>query len=237
MERIDLYALVHKGLRAELFETATEVARTEFAGAAGAEPTLRRVRCLLGFLDEHARHEDSHIMPLVAAQAPRLAAEIAAEHLRVEAAHQGLGALLERLERAPLELRAGLARQLHEELTLLVALHVAHMQREESEVNRALWAGHDDALLGAAHAAILADIAPQRLAQWLELMLPAMHAGERAELIGGLHAKMPREAFERLLAPARHRLGESAWSKCAARAAIPAEHVRFVASAALERAS
>lgn len=211
MQRHDLYTGVHKGLRGLLFTASTEVARTDFACADAARTTSFALRRVLAFLHEHVQHEDEAILPVLAALAPELFADLRSEHARVEGLEQEVAGLLERLERAGEAERVSLGQRLHARTGLLVAEHLRHMAREEGEVNRVLWAHKTDAELLEIEGRIVGSIPPARLAEWLEVLLPAMAPAERAELLGGLRSAVPGDAFDALVSPARSALGEPAF--------------------------
>jgi hypothetical protein len=218
--RPDLYGTVHKGLRASLFATAALAGRTDFTRPAEAGEVAAAVIRLLGFLDEHAAHEDAVVMPVLATIAPELHADLRSEHARTDGLHRELAALAPRLGGASALERASLGRRLHDRLLRLAAEHVHHMQREEGDANRALWAHLDDAALAGLHGRVVGAIPPPRLAEWLALMLPAMSLPERAALLGGLRAQVPPSALAALVAPARVALGDEGWAHAAAAAGL-----------------
>lgn len=212
MERMDLFGGVHKGLRAALYDTAARVARTDFDDAEEAAAAVGATRGLLALLEEHSRHEDAVILPELGRLAPVLHSELQADHHRVDGLHRDTAALLDRLASAAGAERASLGRRLHERLALLVAEHLRHMHREETDANRALQASFDDAALAALHGRILAAIPPPRMAEWLRVIVPAVSRPERARLLGGLRANVPAPAFADLTAPARAALGPDEWA-------------------------
>ncbi len=219
MIRRDLFLTVHKGLRAELFETARLVARADFAAAQSCTEVERRLHRSFAFLEEHAAHEDEAIFPALQALAPVLCAELQSDHSRVDGRMLEITRLAQRLaESAPLE-RVALGRRLHAAMGSFLAEYLRHMEREEAEVNRMLWAHASDAELGQIEGRILGSIAPARLADWLEIMLPAASAAECAEILGGLASAVPAHVFQELTGPARRVLGESEWSTILARVA------------------
>jgi hypothetical protein len=218
--RLDMYGTVHKGLRASLFATAALAGRTDFASAEESAAAAAATERLLRFLDEHARHEDGVVMPVLAELAPELHADLRAEHARTDGLQREVEATAARLAGAAPAERVSLGRRLHERLLRLAAEHVHHMQREEQEANRALWAHLDDAALEALHGRIVGAIPPPRLAEWLALMLPALSLPERAALLGGLREKVPPPALLELTAPARAALGGDGWARTAAAAGL-----------------
>ena len=66
----------------------------------------------------------------------------------------------------------------------LVGLHLAHMQREEIDANRALWSALDDEELFAIRGRIVANIPTERYVEWMKLVLPAVSPAERRAMSG-----------------------------------------------------
>jgi hypothetical protein len=64
--RVDLYTPIHKAIRSVLFSTTATFARTDLADEADAREALQGVQRLIEILRDHAEHEDSHVMPLLA---------------------------------------------------------------------------------------------------------------------------------------------------------------------------
>lgn len=187
--RPDLFTPIHKALRRSLFVTAMDLGGTDFADAAAVTRAHATVDACLGFLREHAEHEDHHVLPRIAALAPGLAEQMAAEHPALERAAIEVDSLWPRLAMAtvsgPAEvvdhaatchaLGAELARRFH----TLVAAQLRHLDREEREVNALFWAHLTDAELNDMRQAILADIPAARAAEWYALMGPAINRVER----------------------------------------------------------
>ena len=214
MERIDLFAVVHKALRAELFASTTLSGRTDFGSELEAARAASSARALVGLLEEHAGHEDAVVLPELAALAPELHAAIAADHAKLDALHREISALATRIEGSAADAeRVALGRRLYDRLGRLAADHLHHMQREEVEVNRTLWAHRSDEALTALHALIVRRIVPARMATWLAAMFAASSLPERAALLASVRAAVPPKLFGELTAPARAALGEVGWSE------------------------
>ena len=95
--RLDLYSGIHKGIRANMYETGLLLSRTNFADEGERGLALAAVRTSLGFLDEHLVHEDTHVAPVLAEIAPDLAPTLAGQHTdhercsaELKATHTGL---------------------------------------------------------------------------------------------------------------------------------------------------
>jgi hypothetical protein len=216
MPRTDLYTTIHKAIRSEIFETTRAVARADFAEVDDAGRAAAAIRRLVGFLDEHALHEDEVLMPELARAAPELHAALEADHVRVDGLHRDLVTTTARLEGATQAERLALGQRLHERIVRLATEQLRHMDREEQEAQPVLWARFSDAELEALHGRIVGSIPPARMAEWLTVILPAVSVPERAVLLGGMRAAVPPPVFDALTAPARAALGERGWAATAA---------------------
>ncbi len=218
MTRTDLYLTVHKGLRAALFAACTAVGRTDWRDHHAATATRDQLRHLFGLLTEHAEHEDEVILPELESLAAELHADLHAQHVRIEGLQTELARLLDRLAGASDAERESLGRRIHGRIGCLVAEHLLHMAREETDANRVLWAHRTDAELQALEGRIVGSIPPPRLVDWLEVMLPAMSLPERGEMLTGMAQAMPPSLFSDVTARARAAVGPQGWPAVAAHA-------------------
>jgi hypothetical protein len=179
--RIDLFTPIHKGLRRNLFETAIALGRTDFTSPLETAAAEKLVGECLGFLREHAEHEDRHVLPEIARLAPVLAAAMAEEHPELERAAIAIDSLWPRFAPLGPEERLAMGGELARRFQALVALQLRHMDREEREVNAVFWANLQDRDLGALSRRIVVSIPPARLLTWQQqVLLPAWSAPERA---------------------------------------------------------
>ncbi|MGZ6078767.1 MAG: hemerythrin domain-containing protein, partial [Myxococcaceae bacterium] len=158
MTRPNRFQPIHKALRATLFDATALVARTEFAHQGEAAAAARTVAALLDLLDGHAHHEEQFVMPEFAPHAPALAASLEADHSRLEGLQAELRALLPRTCSDVTAEREAAGQLLGRALTLLVADHLRHMDREENEAMPVLWAHRTEEELEALDGRIRASI-------------------------------------------------------------------------------
>jgi hypothetical protein len=211
MTRFDLFTTVHKAIRRELFEAVEAVGRTDFGNAAETAATAESLRFLMRLLAEHAEHEEDWTFGVLERHSPELARELTSDHAKLDGAQEEILRLLERLPAADASLRQSLGRRVHERMLLLVADQLRHTLREETEVNRVLWAHLTDEELIAINDSILATIPASRMAEWMERILPAANLPERVQMMSEMKRALPAEAFEQVLGPARTALGPKAW--------------------------
>jgi len=177
--RLDPFTPIHKALRRILFETAMTRGRTDFASADETDAARQAVAACFGFLHEHAEHEDRHVVPLVATLSPDLAEVLASEHPDLQHGAMVVTSIWPRLERFDRAGRLALGAELTRRFHLLTAAPLRHMDREEREVCALLWDHLSDAEIGAISTRIVAEIAPQRMADWRAIIGAAMSRPER----------------------------------------------------------
>ena len=220
--RFDIYAGVHKGLRSFMAEALVAAGRMDTHDPAEVVGTVAQVRELLDACRAHLHAENQFLHPAMEARRPGSAGETAKEHEDQVLAIERLEADALAVERTPVETRAYAGRRLYDGLAAFVAANLVHMHEEETGNNAVLWATHTDEELAEIQQAIVASLAPAKMALFIRWMVPAMTPAERAGLLGGIQLGAPREVFERILATARPHLAEREWAKLmAALAPLP----------------
>jgi hypothetical protein len=177
--RVDLYTVIHKGIRAMLFDLAASAARLDCERAPDVDLFVSRVERALGFLEEHAEKEDKNLLPVLQTIAPEVEATLAAEHHALDALQERVAAAAYALATAEPSGQSSAAAHLCRLINQLTSAHLGHMNREETEANQALWAAFDDLQLMAIQARIIGSITPVRLAEWMEFVIPALNPVER----------------------------------------------------------
>lgn len=192
----DLYRDIHKAIRTELFGLVGVAGQTDPTNVLATADLASQTARLVDFLDLHAEHEDVHIQPLILGVTPEAAERIEADHADFE----GIGAELvgraaEVTDARPVD-RRFLVHSLYLDLARFVSDYLAHQDLEERLVMPALEEAFGlDPIMGA-HGAILASIPPDEMMRSLALMFPAMNVDDRTELLGGMRATAPAEAFD-----------------------------------------
>ena len=212
MSRPNYFNNVHKAVRAGLFEASLQVARTDFSDPEAAAAVALNVVELMDFLDEHAGHEQGFVFPELASFAPALAADLEAEHVKLEELQTKVRALARRVHRSSSKAREETGPQLARVLALLVVDQLRHLDREETEANVAAWAHRTDADLAQIQARAQAAMPPETRDRFARRILPALNVGEQLELLSGARKTLPAPAFAALVALAREVLGPERWA-------------------------
>lgn len=213
--REDIYAAIHKALRAFMADTLLSLGRVDVDDAEELERVTGQVVDLVDFCLSHLQHENAFVHPAIEACAAGASAAIAHDHVdhQQEIAELRSAALaLRQLEAA---LRPAAAHGLYRALAVFVADNMLHMNVEEAAHNAVLWSCYTDAELHAIHDALVASIPPQELMLGLRWMVPFMTPRERLGLLAGIRAQAPAPAFAAILDVVRPHLGDRGWSKLA----------------------
>ncbi|WP_218510667.1 hemerythrin domain-containing protein [Variovorax sp. dw_308] len=221
--RVDLYAGIHKGLRALMADTLLAVGRMDCDDALELAQTTQRVMELLDFCRSHLAHENEFIHPALEARAPGASGVIAHEHEEHERDIRLLGELVTALLQCAPEDRARAAATLYGRLSLFVSHNYEHMYIEETAHNAVLWARYTDAELIDIHNALLASIPPHEMMFAVRWMVPWINPAQRAAMLGDMQAHAPAPAFEAALGLVRPHLREQEWTKLMKSLGLPVE--------------
>lgn len=219
--RLDLYVGIHKALRHFMTDTLHRVGRMDSGDAAELARTLGQFEDLMALCEQHIHHENHFVHAAIEARAPRAAARTAGDHVEHFAHIEALRADARRVAQADAAARPALALRLYRHLALFVADNFQHMNVEETQNNAALWANYRDDELMALHQRIVASLPPEENLLVMRWMIPASTPAERAQVLGGMRAGAPAEAFAAALDAVRPHLDDSAWDQLARALGVP----------------
>ena len=201
--RVDMYAGIHKALRALMADTLVAVGRMDSSDSLELAQTTQRVVELLDFCRSHLRHENEFVHAAIEARAAGASAAIAHEHEEHEQHIASLCQAVEALRACPAAQRAPGARDLYGELTLFIAENFQHMRVEETAHNTVLWARYTDAELVEIQNALVASIPPEEMTFIMRWLIPFLNPAERAGVLGNMRSTAPAPAFAAVLATVR----------------------------------
>jgi len=126
----------------------------------------------------------------------------------------GLFILALAVERAAsIEERQAVLIKLYRSLSLFVAGNFDHMIVEETDNTVTLWELYTDEELFGIQNALVASIAPEKMAVYLRWMIPSISFPERLGMLSGIRATLPPAAFERVLQIVEGSLPARDWTK------------------------
>jgi hypothetical protein len=208
--RLDIYAPIHRALRLFMSATLARVGALDVSDAREVPSVLDQLEALLEMCRQHALIENEIVHPAIEAVQPGATQRVHGEHVQHLAAIVALEAEAVAVRVFP---NPSQAMRLYRHFALFVAENFEHMQREETQMNAALWATHSDAEIMAIEQRIIASHQPQEMQLALRWMLPHLSPEERAAMLGGMRVHAPAEAFAGVLSAIRPLLGGRDWRK------------------------
>lgn len=187
--RYNPYTFIHKGIRFELAELLRTVGNFDFRDAQGGHGVARRLRESVRLMNEHARHEDAQIDPLLLAKAPHLSRRVHSAHGLLETHEAEVLRLCDAAPGNPVD-----GYRLYLALSRYASAQFTHMAEEETEIVAGLWRHFSDAEIIAAENAIIAGLTPQDAGEYFSWMIPGMNDVERETLLAAMRQGAPAEA-------------------------------------------
>jgi len=205
----DLYKDIHKAIRSELFCLVGLAGQTDPTDGAAVVDLAAQLARLTDFLELHAEHEDAHVQPAIVDVDPASAERIEDDHAAFDDVCTHLVARAVEVTRRPPAARRQLLHWLYLDLASFTSRYLAHQDLEERIVMPKLEAALGvDAVLGV-HGRIIGSLPPDELMRGLALMLPAMNADDRTDLLGGMQATAPAPVFDAVWGLAQSVLGDA----------------------------
>ena len=142
--RLDMYAGIHKALRAFMADTLLGLGRMDVDDDLEFAQTCDRVMQLLALCRSHLQHENQFIHAAMEAREPGASARVEAEHAGHEEAIVALAAGVSQLLSCARAARPATAHAVYRQLSLFIAHNFEHMNEEETAHNRVLWQHYTD---------------------------------------------------------------------------------------------
>lgn len=194
--RYNVFNNIHKGLRSLMYDTAAMIQRTDFSDRAAAE-TVDRINWVMDIFDEHARHEDLHLLPLAFKNNEALAAEFEKEHEVDHRLSDDLRSALKGWQSADTPVAAMAAGQaIFYAFNEFIAFNLYHMNKEENVLLLNLWNHYTDQDLLAAEAAIVQSIDPATLMEESKWMMRSLSNPEIIGWLTGIRHGAPPPVFD-----------------------------------------
>jgi len=219
--RMDMYAGIHKALRAFMADTLLGLGRMDVDDDLEFAQTCDRVMQLLALCRSHLHHENQFVHAAMEAREPGASAAIEAEHARHEDAIVALAAGVSQLLACARPARPAAAHAVYRQLSLFIAHNFEHMNEEETAHNRVLWANYTDEELVRIHDALVASIPPQEMMDVMRWLVPYMAPAERAVLLSDMQQHAPAPVFAAVLAHVQPHLTPNEWAKLARALGLP----------------
>jgi hypothetical protein len=198
-ERYNIFNLIHKALRAMLYDTALTLQQCDFRNREEMETAFEKVESVLKMFEVHASKEDTYILPEVFRHDPVAAAEVESEHGQDELMTMRLHHLIHSYRNATD------VRFLHEAgqaiLYLFIdfgAFNLSHMNKEERIINQVLWKHFTDDEIRKIDERIVQSIPAEEMMHSLHLMIRGINNPELAALLDRLKKVLQEPVYAQI---------------------------------------
>ncbi len=219
--RLDMYAGIHKALRAFMSDTLVAMGRMDVDDDLEFAQTCDRVMGLLDMCRAHLQHENRFIHTAMELREPGACAAVETEHTEHERALSGLATGVSHLLASPRAGRAAASHALYRQLALFVAHNFDHMHEEEVHHNQVLWAHYTDEELVQIHEALVASIPPAEMMNVMRWMVPYLSPAERTVMLKDMQKHAPAPVLAAVLAHVQPHLTQNEWAKLSQALGLP----------------
>ncbi|MGN6569711.1 MAG: hypothetical protein ACTHJ0_17250 [Flavipsychrobacter sp.] len=211
--RFNGFAMIHKALRSMLYDAASELQQADFTDALQMEPILVKVGMIVELFDDHADHEDTHILSMIADDNEALVEAFEQEHITDRALSKELLANIAAYRAAEMPVaRIKAGQKLFYTFNDFMAFNLTHMNREETVLNEALWTKYTDMEIGMANQKISASVPPEKAVINVTWMMRSCSNMEIAEFVKKVKAGLPEQMVNMMLGIAEQELPEHRYS-------------------------
>jgi hypothetical protein len=212
-----MYRPIHKALRHMLFTTAGTLGIADFRDDGVAREAVGGLERTIMLLEAHAMHEEKHVHPQIKSKAPGVIARLEQDHQNDDKIYAELRRLSREAGNATGDRKAALGGEIYEKYNEFVGEYLGHMVLEEGEMQQVLWDNFTDDELGAIEGALMADVPPDLMAQFLPEICAGLNPDELSFMLGGLKAVAPPEMFAGVVQMAGKATPPQNWEKVRAR--------------------
>ena len=214
MTRFNIFNPIHKALRAMLYDTSLTLQQTYFADADEAETAMEKVKQVVDIFDKHAAKEDHFVMPAIERYEPSLADAFEKEHEQDHALTEKLRGLLTVYNYAiKTEVKIQTGQAISRAFLEFMIFNLAHMDREETVLNKILWRYYTDDEILEMNQRIVASIPQEEATVASAWMMRGLSNTEISGWLKAVEKNAPQPVFSQLFSIAEKELPNNRFRK------------------------
>ena len=205
--RYNTFYQVHKALRAMLYDTATELQRTDFNNEKEVTSLLVNITTVVDVFDKHAYNEDHFVFSAIEQYEPSVVDAFEQEHVRDHELSTQLRTLINvyrSLETDEEKIELGSA--LRKAFVDFIAFNLVHMAKEEDIINNLLWRYYTDEQIRAIEKQIISNQTPESTAVVWKWMIRGLSNTEIINWLKAVEKNAPQVVFKNLFLTAEKEL-------------------------------
>ena len=205
--RYNTFYLVHKALRAMLYETGIQLQRTDFNNDDEAASLIASITLVVDTFDKHAYNEDHFVFPAVEQYEPSVVDAFEQEHVKDHELSNKLRTLVKIYDSLQTdEEKIQLGSAMRKAFVDFLSFNLVHMAKEEDIINNLLWRYYTDQQIQAIERRIIANQTPESTAIVWRWMLRGLSNEEITRWLTVVEKNAPTVVFNNLFAMAEKEL-------------------------------
>lgn len=205
--RYNTFYLVHKALRAMLYETGIQLQRTDFNNDDEATSLIANITLVVDTFDKHAHNEDHFVFPAVEQYEPSVVDAFEQEHVKDHELSNKLRTLVKIYDSLQTnEEKIQLGSAMRKAFVDFLSFNLVHMAKEEDIINNLLWRYYSDEQIQAIEKKIIANQTPESTAVVWRWMLRGLSNEEITRWLAVVEKNAPTVVFNNLFAMAEKEL-------------------------------
>lgn len=204
--RYNSFNQIHKGLRVLMYETATQLQQVDLSKSISINAIDQMKEVLLLF-ESHAHSEDQFFNKPLEKKDPAVSILFLKEHEEDHRLGEVLNDLLNQWKSAnDDEARALIGRNLLYAFNEFIAFNLYHMNKEEIELNTALWKHYSDEEIKSTEQELVQQVSPAKIMRYAKWMIRGINDNELYHWLKEVRANAPEMVFNGLLEVAKEQL-------------------------------
>lgn len=199
-QRYVIYQNIHKAVRHFMYSTALALGSADFRDQKSRRESLERLRGAITLLQEHAEHEETFVHPELESRVPGITKSFEGNHQDDERLFDRMQELASQIEAVGDDHeRVALGNQLYGMFNTYICDYLGHLDREEAELEQALWDHFTDQELADLDHRLMGSVPPERMALWVPIICNSWNASELTTILVGMKQGAPPDAFAGML--------------------------------------
>jgi hypothetical protein len=199
-QRYVIYQNIHKAIRHIMYSTALSLGTADFRDQKSSRETLEQLGGTITLLQEHAEHEETFVHPDLESRVPGITKPFDENHKDDDRLFDRMRELGSQIEALGDDAKTvALGNQLYGIFNTYISDYLDHLDREEAELEQALWDNFTDEELADLDHRLIGSIPPERMAVWVRVICNSWNASVLTTILAGMKQDAPPEAFAGML--------------------------------------
>ena len=174
--------------------------------------SLEQLHGTVTMLKEHAEREETFIHPVLESRVSGITKPFAENHKDDERSFDRMRDLGSQIETVgDNDQKVALGNQLYGIFNAYIGDYLGHLDREEAELEQALWDHCTDQKLAELDHQLVSSVPPERMAVWGPAIFSSWNASELTAILAGVKQSAPPEAFAGMMKMAEQAAPPATW--------------------------